>query len=124
MHKLIVMLGIVCLVSDADAYHLYPRESESREVKLLNGVWKFRVCPQEDQDVGFREKWFAHPLDQVSALWAAACRCIGRRVNQVEFCDFRVACMGSSIDVPVIWGVTKGFTFLFPTVRLHYFGLD
>ncbi|XP_042149825.1 beta-glucuronidase [Ixodes scapularis] len=43
---------------------LYPRESESREVKLLDGVWKFRVCTQEDQDAGFREKWFARPLEK------------------------------------------------------------
>ncbi|XP_029840574.2 beta-glucuronidase isoform X1 [Ixodes scapularis] len=55
-------------VLDCSGSQLYPRESESREVKLLDGVWKFRVCTQEDQDAGFREKWFARPLEKSGSV--------------------------------------------------------
>ncbi len=43
---------------------LYPRESESREVKSLDGVWNFRLSP--DPYVGFKEKWFTKDLSRVS----------------------------------------------------------
>lgn len=38
---------------------LYPQESESREVKDLTGIWKFRTDPQQ---CGHAEHWFAAPL--------------------------------------------------------------
>ena len=42
---------------------LYPRDSESRETKSLDGVWKFRLCPTLDSDIGFREEWFENGID-------------------------------------------------------------
>lgn len=45
---------------------LYPRESESREVVSLDGIWKFRVSPTEAQDKGFAEKWFSTNFEEVS----------------------------------------------------------
>lgn len=44
---------------------LYPRESESREVKLLDGIWNFRLS-QPDSLIGFKEKWFLKDLSKVS----------------------------------------------------------
>lgn len=44
---------------------LYPRESETREVKLLDGMWNFRLS-EDDSLQGFREKWFAQDLAKVS----------------------------------------------------------
>lgn len=41
---------------------LYPRESETRERKLLDGTWNFRIVPFLDQDIGFREEWYKKPL--------------------------------------------------------------
>lgn len=41
---------------------LYPRESESREVRSLDGLWKFRLSPLHDPNQGFREKWYQQPL--------------------------------------------------------------
>jgi beta-glucuronidase len=38
---------------------LYPRESETREVKGLSGLWTFRA---DTEDVGYDEKWFAGGL--------------------------------------------------------------
>lgn len=44
---------------------LYPRESESREIKELNGVWNFRADMSVNRSVGFDEKWFMKRLDKV-----------------------------------------------------------
>lgn len=45
---------------------LYPRESETREVKSLDGIWDFRSIPNaEDNDIGFKEKWYSQPLKKV-----------------------------------------------------------
>ena len=44
---------------------LYPRESESRETKELNGVWHFRADMSVNRSVGFDEKWFMKRLDKV-----------------------------------------------------------
>lgn len=42
---------------------LYPRESESREVKSLDGIWNFKL-PITDRDAiqAFNEKWFLREL--------------------------------------------------------------
>jgi len=43
---------------------LYPRESETREVKLLDGFWNFRAS-DGDPLAGFSEKWYAQDLAKV-----------------------------------------------------------
>lgn len=50
---------------------LYPRESESREVKSLDGIWSFRLDGAQglqDPETGFKEAWYMEPLSQVSLL--------------------------------------------------------
>ena len=44
---------------------LYPRESETREVKTLDGYWNFRTSG-DDQSRGYKEKWYAADLAKVS----------------------------------------------------------
>ena len=44
---------------------LYPRESESREVKDLSGLWNFRADMSPSRNQGFNEQWFTKPLSQV-----------------------------------------------------------
>ena len=29
----------------------------------LNGLWKFKLSPQLDTDIGFREKWYSKTLE-------------------------------------------------------------
>lgn len=43
---------------------LYPRESETREVKSLDGIWNFRLSPQ-DPEFGFKNFWYKSDLDKV-----------------------------------------------------------
>ena len=38
---------------------LYPRESETREIKDLSGIWKFKA---DKQNEGYGKTWFARPL--------------------------------------------------------------
>jgi beta-glucuronidase len=37
---------------------LYPAESETRQVRSLDGLWEFRL---DEYDVGESEKWYAMP---------------------------------------------------------------
>ena len=44
---------------------LFPRDSESREVKDLSGFWNFRADLSANRNAGFEQNWFAKPLWQV-----------------------------------------------------------
>ena len=48
---------------------LYPRESESRDVRLLDGLWNFRADYSSNRIAGFEEQWFKSPLSQVRENW-------------------------------------------------------
>lgn len=64
--KIITLLAL-SRVGLGDTYGgLYPRESESREVKNLDGIWDFRLAPRDDPNLGFNEEWYAKPLRLVS----------------------------------------------------------
>ena len=44
---------------------LYPRESETRDVRTLNGMWNFVKSDVNDPMQGVREKWFEKELEKV-----------------------------------------------------------
>ncbi|CAG2053613.1 unnamed protein product [Timema podura] len=41
---------------------LYPRESESREVRSLDGVWNFRLSPMDEPAQGLTQQWYQQEL--------------------------------------------------------------
>ncbi|CAB3988295.1 Beta-glucuronidase [Paramuricea clavata] len=41
---------------------LYPRESESRQIKDLCGLWSFRADKSQNRNAGFEEKWYEQDL--------------------------------------------------------------
>lgn len=50
---------------------LYPRESETREVRTLDGLWNFAVPPTANKSLGFYQQWYSHDLnrnEQVSSI--------------------------------------------------------
>uniref|UniRef100_A0A8D0G8W9 Beta-glucuronidase n=1 Tax=Sphenodon punctatus TaxID=8508 RepID=A0A8D0G8W9_SPHPU len=47
-----------------DVGMLYPRESPSRELKELSGLWSFRADFSERRDEGFVKQWYRAPLRQ------------------------------------------------------------
>lgn len=59
-------------VNDAPWGGLYPRESPSREVRSLDGLWDFRLAPLLDPDKGFTEKWYTQPLRQTGEVISMA----------------------------------------------------
>lgn len=66
MEALLILLTLCTILHTTVSGILYPRESESREVISLDGIWKFCTSPNEDQEKGFRNKWFATDLEEVS----------------------------------------------------------
>lgn len=45
---------------------LYPHESETREVKSLDGIWNFVKSNQTAPTEGIRDKWYLNDLRKVS----------------------------------------------------------
>lgn len=45
---------------------LYPRESETREVRSLDGIWNFVQSDQYNVTQGIRERWYKDDLSKVS----------------------------------------------------------
>jgi len=41
---------------------LFPQDSETREIKSLDGLWDFRLSPKSNPDVGFEEAWYANGI--------------------------------------------------------------
>ncbi|KAK7087445.1 beta-glucuronidase-like [Littorina saxatilis] len=41
---------------------LYPRDSESRMIKNLDGMWNFRADDSSDRNQSFHDKWWTNPL--------------------------------------------------------------
>lgn len=59
MEKFFYLLPILCLVTPLHSIGiLFPRQSETREVSNLDGLWKFSISPKETPDIGFTEQWY------------------------------------------------------------------
>ncbi|XP_024121450.1 beta-glucuronidase isoform X2 [Oryzias melastigma] len=51
-----------------DGGMLYPRESSSREVKELSGLWVFRADRSPNRKQGFDEAWYKRPLEETGPV--------------------------------------------------------
>lgn len=47
---------------------LKPRESESRSIQEMNGMWTFRADMSSNRNEGMDQKWWESPLSKVSLL--------------------------------------------------------
>ena len=47
---------------------LYPRESESREVKTLDGIWNFIKSDVDNPGRGLREEWYKRSLREIGPV--------------------------------------------------------
>uniref|UniRef100_A0A7N9AMG9 Beta-glucuronidase n=1 Tax=Mastacembelus armatus TaxID=205130 RepID=A0A7N9AMG9_9TELE len=72
LHWAIRVLCLFCVVSDAvcvlNTGMLFPRESSSREVKDLSGLWVFRADKSPDRNQGFDEAWYKSRLEQTGPV--------------------------------------------------------
>lgn len=46
---------------------LFPQESPSRELKALDGLWRFRADFSDNRLQGFEQQWYRQPLREVRA---------------------------------------------------------
>lgn len=46
---------------------LFPKETPSRELKVLDGLWSFRADNSNNRLQGFEQQWYRQPLREVSA---------------------------------------------------------
>ncbi len=69
----LTMMFLLCLgmflplCNGLDGGMLYPRESESRQIQELNGMWNFRVDRTPGRNAGFSDNWFKQKLSQVKS---------------------------------------------------------
>jgi hypothetical protein len=61
----LVTILTTCLVNGEGI--LYPTESESRDIRSLDGIWAFRLANESDSSVGHREGWYKQELRKVSS---------------------------------------------------------
>ena len=66
---LIIAISLLC-ANFANGGILYPKNSETREVVTLDGIWRFAVANKSAQNQGFEEKWFTQPLHKVGIKYS------------------------------------------------------
>nr|XP_033778143.1 beta-glucuronidase [Geotrypetes seraphini] len=47
---------------------LYPRETPTRELKELGGIWSFRADASAGRDEGFQKQWYKRPLRETGSV--------------------------------------------------------
>lgn len=66
MFRLLCLFAVLecgCLL---DTGMLFPRETSSRELKELNGLWKFRADMSPNRNQGFERAWYKYRLEEVN----------------------------------------------------------
>ncbi|XP_054610990.1 beta-glucuronidase isoform X2 [Dunckerocampus dactyliophorus] len=61
----VVVRDALCIPSSG---MLYPRESSSREVKDLSGLWSFRADKSPNRNQGFERAWYKHRLAETGPV--------------------------------------------------------
>lgn len=61
-----LLLVTFLLVNNCCEGLLYPKDSSTRLVKDLDGIWHFRVDRSDLRNEGFDEHWYSEPLQAVS----------------------------------------------------------
>lgn len=68
MFRLLCLLTVLGCGCPLDSGMLFPRETSSREVKELNGLWKFRADMSPDRNQGFERAWYKNRLEEVTVI--------------------------------------------------------
>lgn len=65
-----VVFGVMLVSGDEKKTEglLYPRDSETREVRSLDGMWKFAKSDTSKPSEGLREKWFLQELQDSTSV--------------------------------------------------------
>lgn len=65
--RLCFLLVLLERGSPLDTGMLFPRESFSRELKELNGLWSFRADMSPNRKLGFERAWYKSRLSEVNS---------------------------------------------------------
>lgn len=63
MKFILTIIWLIIVKETTQLGILYPQESESREVRSLDGLWNFVVSPTSD--LGQKQSWYKNPLTKV-----------------------------------------------------------
>ena len=61
----LIVVGVTFYIP-REVHCLFPRESPTREVKIIDGLWHFRADYSENRNAGFDLKWYEAPLSKVN----------------------------------------------------------
>lgn len=70
--SLLALLAPGCLLETG---MLFPRESSSRELKELSGLWNFRADTSLNRKQGFERAWYKSRLSEVNSTEVSCCCC-------------------------------------------------
>uniref|UniRef100_A0A8P4G9M6 Beta-glucuronidase n=1 Tax=Dicentrarchus labrax TaxID=13489 RepID=A0A8P4G9M6_DICLA len=68
MFRVVCLLAVFDAVCLLDTGMLFPRESSSREVKELNGLWDFRADQSPNRNQGFDRAWYKSRLAETGPV--------------------------------------------------------
>ncbi|XP_056140398.1 beta-glucuronidase [Lampris incognitus] len=66
--RLLLGLSLLLALWETGYPLLFPRESSSREVKELNGLWSFRADSSPDRNRGFEQAWYRSRLAETGPV--------------------------------------------------------
>lgn len=69
MFRVLFLFAVFRCGCPLDTGMLYPRETSSREVKELNGLWKFRADMSPNRNQGFERAWYKNHLEEVNKAY-------------------------------------------------------
>lgn len=71
--RLCLLLALLDRGCPLDTGMLFPRESTSRELKELSGLWSFRADMSPDRKLGFDRAWYKSRLAEVNSTEVSCC---------------------------------------------------
>ncbi|XP_050443174.1 beta-glucuronidase-like [Adelges cooleyi] len=69
--RMIVVITVTLIYFIFPVSHalLFPAESESRELRSLDGLWNFKISPITAQNLGFKQKWYTKRFEELGDFW-------------------------------------------------------
>ena len=69
----IFVCALMCVFTQCFCGMLKPRESESRSIQEMNGMWMFRADMSPNRNQGLDDKWYEKPLSEVCMVASYYC---------------------------------------------------
>ncbi|XP_066517633.1 beta-glucuronidase [Hoplias malabaricus] len=122
---LLLLLLLVLSVCVNGGGMLYPRDSPSREIRELNGLWSFRADFSPDRNAGFTQAWYKQPLTETGPVIDMAVPSSFNDITQdVELRDFTGwVWYEKEVWVPVRWLQDSETRIVLRVGSAHYYAV-